>query len=666
MALARRSNARFSSSIWPGFVDALTALLLILMFVLSIFMVVQFTLHERITGQDQRLEALGQELAASTDEVSSLTNQLAALSQALGLEQTRSAGLETEVGTLRSTLSDEREEVSRLTAALSVMSRAREASDAEASRLTAALAAMTEGRQASDAEASRLTAALAAMTEARQASDAEAARLSGELQKSLTDAEALDLALAAARSEISEQEQAARLAAARRDALEAMVAGLEADRTAKAARIIELDAAQARTLALVGDLRAEQEAARARITEQEAEAAAALALIESLKAAEAISAEELASLREANAAALADLEKLTAEQALALAAIARVEVERDTLAASDTAQTAEIADLQGKLEVALARAAELGQALTAEEEARLVEVAAAEALRLKLAESTDELDAVALALEQARAEAEQTLTLLAAAEAARKDLSEDALTAAESMDREAALRAVAEQQLTRAEQLTAAEQRKVAALNAQVRELNTQLGALQALLNDARDRDQQAQIQLAELGSQLNQALAQKVSELSRFRSEFFGRMQEVLGGRDGVRVVGDRFVFQSEVLFGSASAELGPAGKTELGKLAEIIREVAATAAPGLNWILRVDGHTDRIPLSGSGVFRDNWELSQARALSVVRYLIEVEGISPNRLAATGFGEYQPLEPGITPEALARNRRIEFKFTER
>jgi chemotaxis protein MotB len=582
MALARRNTQRFSGHIWPGFVDALTALLLILMFVLSIFMIVQFSLRERITGQDQKLQELDQELTASQNRVSTLTTQLANLSSALGLEQQRSAELESQVGSLQSTLENERTEVSRLEAALALM------------------------------------------TQQREAADAEVARLSGELETSLTEAEALNTALVAARTEIDEQAEAARLAAARREALEAMVAQLETDQTAREAELAALTSLQEETLAL------------------------------------------LTALREKDAANEARLAELTAEQALALATLADLEQERDALKAEQEASATSQAQLRLDLEAALARVTELGSELSEAEKARLAEIAAAEALREKLASSTVELDAATLALDQARREAEETLTLLAAAEAAREQLLADVTANTDAFDREAALRAVAEQELSKAKEQTLEEQRKVAALNAQIRELNEQLGSLQALLDSSAARDEQAQVQIAELSSQLNQALAQKVSELSRFRSEFFGKMREVLGRREGVRVVGDRFVFQSEVLFPSASATLQTAGLAELQQLAEVIRDVSAGAPQELNWVLRVDGHTDRIPLSGSGRFRDNWELSQARALSVVRYLIDVEGIPPERLAATGFGEWQPIDSGSSAEALARNRRIEFKFTER
>ncbi|MEM1346286.1 MAG: OmpA family protein, partial [Pseudomonadota bacterium] len=162
--------------------------------------------------------------------------------------------------------------------------------------------------------------------------------------------------------------------------------------------------------------------------------------------------------------------------------------------------------------------------------------------------------------------------------------------------------------------------------------------------------------------------LAERVGDLERFRSVFFERMDEVLGERDDIRREGDRFVFQSEVLFEPGSATLGPEGRRELAELGTVLRRVGEEVPADFDWVLRVDGHTDRVPMNaGSGAkYTDNWELSQGRALSVVRYLIEAEGVAPERLAATGFGEHRPVDPGSDREALARNRRIEFKFTQR
>jgi chemotaxis protein MotB len=515
MAFARRAGGRPEANTWPGFVDALTALLLILMFVLSIFMIVQFTMSETITGQSKEIEQLNRQLAGLADE--------------LALERGRAEALEGEVGSLRATLAEERQEIDRLNAAMAALARSREAAEARVSELE------------------------------------------GQLAESVSAREALEAAVASARSELDAAAEAARLAAARREALEALVAALEAKDRERTEEMAQVSAERARALALIEQLRSQ--------TEQR------------------------------------------------------------------------IGELQSKL--------------TAEEEARLAEMAAAEALRKRLAESDAELDAMTLALEEARKEAEDTLTLLAAARAANQELEGRLANRAGEVDREEALRRLAESELAQAKQQTLEEQRRVALLNAQLRELREQLGSLQALLEDYEQRDAESQVQIAELGERLNRALAQRVSELSRYQSVFFQKMDEVLGGREDIRRVGDRFVFQSEVLFAPGSADLGPEGQAELGKLGAVLREVAGAIPPEVGWILRVDGHTDKTPIR-AGRYRDNWELSQARALSVVRYLIEQEGVAPERLAAAGFGEFQPVAEGETPEELARNRRIEFKFTER
>ena len=238
---------------------------------------------------------------------------------------------------------------------------------------------------------------------------------------------------------------------------------------------------------------------------------------------------------------------------------------------------------------------------------------------------------------------------------------------------------------TRAESDRKAEQ--VALLNQQVAALRGQLADLQAVLDAAKARDTEAKVQVEALGSQLNTALAQVAAEqkrraaleeearkkaeaeaqdLARYRSEFFGRMSQLLEGRAGVRVVGDRFVFSSEVLFQPGSADLSPEGPAQISRVAETFRELASEIPPEIDWVLEVDGFTDDTPLSGLGAFKDNWELSQARALSVVKYLIEAQGFAPKRLAAAGFGEFRPVAAGTSPEARAQNRRIELKLTER
>ncbi len=205
---------------------------------------------------------------------------------------------------------------------------------------------------------------------------------------------------------------------------------------------------------------------------------------------------------------------------------------------------------------------------------------------------------------------------------------------------------------------------QVELLNQQISALRRQIAALEDALDASESRDRESQTQIADLGRRLNVALAQRVQELSRYRSDFFGRLREILGNRPDIRVVGDRFVFQSEVLFPSGSEQINVAGEGELDKLASAILELQGEIPSEINWVLRVDGHTDTRPING-GRFRDNWDLSSARAASVVRYLIS-KGVPPNRLVAAGFGEYQPLEAGDTDEIYAKNRRIELKLTER
>lgn len=214
-------------------------------------------------------------------------------------------------------------------------------------------------------------------------------------------------------------------------------------------------------------------------------------------------------------------------------------------------------------------------------------------------------------------------------------------------------------------QISARALSQVEILNQQIAALRKQIGALEDALNASETRDKESNAKIADLGKRLNVALAQRVQELNRYRSDFFGRLREILSDRENIRIVGDRFVFQSEVLFPSGMAVLNEAGSEEMKKLAVALIDLQKEIPDDINWVLRVDGHTDNIALSGTGQFKDNWELSSARAISVVKFLI-ANGVPANRLVAAGFGEFQPLEPGDTPEVRARNRRIELKLTER
>ena len=206
---------------------------------------------------------------------------------------------------------------------------------------------------------------------------------------------------------------------------------------------------------------------------------------------------------------------------------------------------------------------------------------------------------------------------------------------------------------------------QVEILNQQMNALRRQLAALEDALNASETRDKDSQAKIADLGSRLNVALAQKVQELNRYRSDFFGRLREILGNRPGIKVVGDRFIFESEVLFDSGQAAVSLAGKAELDKLAAAINDLEREIPPEIGWVLRVDGHTDNRPLSGNGPFASNWALSAGRAISVVQYLI-TKSVNPQHLVAAGFGEFQPLSDGTDDESLRRNRRIELKLTER
>ena len=213
-------------------------------------------------------------------------------------------------------------------------------------------------------------------------------------------------------------------------------------------------------------------------------------------------------------------------------------------------------------------------------------------------------------------------------------------------------------------QVTARALAQVDILNQQIAALRKQLAAIQDALDASQTSDRESQAKIADLGQRLNVALAQKVQELSRYRSDFFGRLRQILGSRPDIRVVGDRFVFESSVLFESAKADLSPAGKQSIDSLAAAVLDLEREIPPDIPWILRIDGHTDSKAITG-GPFKSNWELSSALAIAVVQYLA-AKGVDPHVLAAAGCGEFQPIDNGTDEEALARNRRIELKLTER
>jgi chemotaxis protein MotB len=256
---------------------------------------------------------------------------------------------------------------------------------------------------------------------------------------------------------------------------------------------------------------------------------------------------------------------------------------------------------------------------------------------------------------EARLASEQERTTLAQREIEKRDirLSELLMRVEES-----------EAALTDEQELSATQRARIALLARQIASLQKQLQRIGALLEASETKTAKQQVQIADLGRRLNLALAARVEELSKYRSEFFGRLREVLGDHPGIRVVGDRFVFQSEVLFASGSAELNPEGEAQIAQLATTLTEIGKKIPKDINWILRVDGHTDRVPIQ-TAAFPSNWELSTARAISVVKFLVD-HGVPADRLAATGFGEHQPLDPRQNQAGYSRNRRIELKLTQR
>lgn len=275
-------------------------------------------------------------------------------------------------------------------------------------------------------------------------------------------------------------------------------------------------------------------------------------------------------------------------------------------------------------------------------------------LALERGNTQDAQDALAnlqASLEAAEGEKSRLETLLSqgAGAGAAADAKVGALTGELDSQREISQRALSQVEL----------------LNQQIAALRQQIGALETALDASEQRDKESNTKIADLGKRLNVALAQRVQELNRYRSDFFGRLREILSDRENIRIVGDRFVFQSEVLFPVGAETINDVGQTEMKKLADAIIELQKEIPPEINWVLRVDGHTDNRPLSGAGRFADNWELSSARATSVVKFLI-ANGVPANRLVAAGFGEFQPLDPTDSDDARSKNRRIELKLTER
>jgi chemotaxis protein MotB len=736
MAL-KRSGSRFEASIWPGFVDAMTALLLILFFVLSIFMIVQFTLRETITDQDlelsnlssqieeqdlelndlstlignkedelknlsaeilskeKRLDNLTLEISEKDSKLDNLSSrvteqdlelddlslQLSDLASALGLERLRASGIEEDLGKTKDILNEAEDQISlhlatisNLTKKSSIQTEKIDGYKLQIDNLLSDKLQLENSNEDLAISKSALELRIASLLLAKS-------KLEAKNIDTINEKKAIELALIRARTEINEQEEIARLAAAKREALELLIVKLRNE----------------------GELQAEEiTSVRKELSETEKTRLVEQAAAENLKEKLKSTNDELNSLLYAKSKLEAEkINNLNEKNAIELAlASARNEINEQLenarlAAAKREALELLIEKLQNEGKLQLAEVSSISETLTETEKRRLAEAAAADLLREKLKNANTELTAMSLALESERKEAEITLTKIAAANALEKSLKIDLSKSFTEVERQAALIAEANSLLEKEKDISTSAQRKLALLNTQTSQLRNQLNELQGLLDESKEADTKAQIQLKSLGTDLNLALARvaaeqrkvaaeqkKIAELEakeklrfaeeakdlrKFRSQFFGELRKVMEGQEGVRIVGDRFVFSSEVLFSVGSANLGSLGKTEINKVAKIINQIAGEIPDGIDWILRVDGHTDRIPFSGFGKdYKDNWELSQARALSVVRYLMDDLKIPANRLAANGFGEFQPIDDRDTPEAYKTNRRIELKFTER
>ncbi len=559
--LTRRSGERFTANIWPGFVDAMTAILLILMFILSIFMIVQSVLRDTISSQKIELDE-------QQTELSQLGNNLETLKNELGI-------LKNEKSNLQSLSSDQRAELI--------------AKEADLQEKIILLTKLRNNMKVAEAKITDFKSQVASLI-AKRLELSENLKLEREkISKEISNREAAELALATARDTISQKVSKEQMMAASNEALEQLVKKLR--------------------------------------------------------------------------------------------------LENKSLENFTTKQEKELTTVKEKME-------SISKDLTDTEKLRVMEQYAIRNLQEDLMEKQEELSLITLTIEEERKEALETLKLLAASKEAQRILKEQADKFEKKLEgndnilkeKDLALRE-ARLRLSVQEEKAKASMKEVAELTLQTNSLKERLKELTAILDATIEKDFSNNVEIKSLGAKLNAALAKVASEqkiraeleekerkrlesetkkLREYRSVFFGRLKNILGDVRGIDVVGDRFVFSSEVLFDKGSADIGVAGKRQLDTISNVLKDISQKIPQDINWVLRVDGHTDNTPISQNSIFRDNWELSQARSLSVVRYMINTHKINPKRLSAAGFGEHQPISFSETKDSLAKNRRIEFKLTER
>ena len=540
-----RARHRTVPDIWPGFVDAISAMLIIVIFLLMVFTLAQSFLSEMLSGRNEALDRLNRQVAELADMLSLerqsntvLRNDLALLSS----ELQSSIATHDELTTQLATLADERDDIAN-TLALRIQ------------------------------EKNRLLANLKDETSRAEVANQRASMVDRELEDAFKT-------ISADREKI--RVQLATLESIKRDitALQKVKGELEAE-------VITLVASLDSNKQLLEKNKISLE------TKNKSLAESKKSLAESKK----LLAESMKSLAE-SMKSLAESKKLLAEK-------------KKSLEKSEKS----LAESLKSLTVARDRSKELVASLSTAEE------------RTALAQKKIKEQDVKLAKLQVDAR-------------------------------------ISSKSLTEEQRSSAKARAQVALLNRQLAALRQQLSRISAALEVSEVKTKEQKTQIVNLGSRLNAALASKVEELARYRSEFFGKLRELLGDRKDIRVEGDRFVFQSEVLFGSGSAEMVGIGRDQISRLAATLQDIARRIPKDIDWVLRVDGHTDRIPIH-TAKFPSNWELSTARAVAVVKLLIE-DGLPPHRLVAAGFGEYRPLDNTNAAGSLRRNRRIEFKLTGR
>ena len=677
MALSRRTGQRFQASIWPGFVDAMTGLLLVLMFVLTIFMIVQFVLRETISGQES--------------ELNNLQDEIALIAEALGLEKKQTEKLGLELNSLAGTLADTESELQRQASLISSLTQEREEqaqlineANSKITQFEAQVVGLLSQRD-------NLNLQIGSLQDDKKTATEKILELQNESDNLKSDRDRLELALASARNEIDAAAQAARMAAAQREVFESMIVALEQDLSETERKVTE----KVEEIGLLQERLSREEEARIvsiavaeelreRLKNADAELTAMTLMLEAQRQ----KAEETLTLLAAADNARSAIDNRLKETLFALE-VANSEIiqKKQSIEKLETGEKQILVELD-KSNLALAAALSQGEELKQE----LTETK--KSLESKLMIALGEKSEIEKNNTELRKNLENALVARLAADALAKSNLEEAKRkqlllgqAQREIENQANKNKKSNEELLKAE-------RQTALLNQQLSEVRKQLGELDALLSLSEERDQERKAQLKNVGSRLNQALASLASEerkrrkleenerkrleeennkltnqaeeLANYKSEFFGRLRTVLMGQERVRIVGDRFIFSSEVLFSTGSSDLSTEGKAEISNVTEILSSIMKDIPNNIDWVIRVDGHTDNTPLSGLGEFKDNWELSQARALSVVKYMITELNFSGSRLAANGFGEYQPISLEDNEEARAQNRRIEIKLTER